>query len=177
MTQIIILLLFSLITVFTPANENKYKLNELRESYLEASKNAKASKQFHKLMLSYNKQHPVVLAYKGASEAAMAKHVWNPYSKLKHVNNALSWFEQAVELDKKNAEIRFLRFTVEHYVPRYLNLSQHLEEDKRVVIAALKKHPDSGLPTDLAQTIHKFMLTKDHLTEEEKVELQNVSIN
>lgn len=177
MIQNLLLVLFTLTATITPINENKYKLPELRKNYLEASKDEKTSKEFYKLMNAYDEKHPTVLAYKGAAEATMAKHVWNPYTKLKHVQSALTWFEKAIALDDDNAEIRFLRFTVEHYVPRYLNLSAHLQEDKRVVIDALKDHPDSGLPKDLALTIHNFLLTKDHLTVKEKEEMKQVRIN
>jgi len=177
MIQTILLVLFTLTATLTQANENPYNLPVLRKTYLEASKEEDASKAFYKLMSAYKKQHPVVLAYKGASEATMAKHIWNPYLKLQHVKSALDQFEEAVALDNKNAEIRFLRFTVEHYIPRYLNLSEHLEEDKRIVIDALKQFPESGLSKDLAQTMHRFLLSKDHLTEEEKAELQQIEIN
>lgn len=176
MIQTILLVLFTLTATFAQVNDNKYKLQHLRKSYLEASKNEEVSKQFYTLMTAYDNQHPVVLAYKGAAEASMAKHAWSPYSKLKHVKSALKTFEQAVALDKKNAEIRFLRFTLEHYIPRYLQLSEHLNDDKRVVINALKQHPESGLPDDLALTIYNFMLTKDHLTEDEKAELDRLKM-
>lgn len=177
MIHAILLVLFTLTATLTQTNENAYKLTELRNSYLQASKEEKASKQFYKLMSAYNKQHPVVLAYKGASEATMGKHVWNPYSKLKHVKSALNQIGEAVALDKKNPEIRFIRFTVEHYIPRYLNLSAHVDEDKKIVINALKEYPKSGLPKELAQTMHHFLLSKDHLTAEEKAELQKISIH
>lgn len=177
MIHTFLLVLFTLAATILQIHENKYELPDLRQRYLEASKDEKLSKEFYKLMQSYDERHPVVLAYRGAAEATMAKHVWNPYSKLKHLNSALAIFNQAVALDNKNAEIRFLRFTVEYYIPRYLKLSEHLEEDKNMVINALKKHPASGLPEDLAQTIYDFMLTKNHLTEQEKARLRQVKIN
>jgi len=177
MIHTILLVLFTLTATITQATDSPYDLTELRSSYLKASKDEKTSKEFYKLMSAYNKQHPVVLAYKGAAEATMGKHVWNPYSKLKHVKSALDQIGKAVVLDKKNPEIRFIRFTVEHYVPRYLNLSEHVAEDKKIVINALKQYPESGLPKELAQTMLKFLLSKDHLTANEKAELQNITIN
>lgn len=177
MIQTLLMILLALATVYTQKESSEYKLSDLRRSYLKASKSERVSKDFYKLMLTYEGGHPTVLAYGGAAEATMAKHVWNPYSKLKFVKSALERFDKAVKLDKKNPEIRFLRFTVEHYIPRYLDLSQHLEEDKRIVINALKQYPESGLPKDLAQTIYDFLLTKDHLTEAEKAELKKISID
>ncbi|SIT86050.1 hypothetical protein SAMN05444128_1652 [Pontibacter indicus] len=157
-------------------NTREYKLSKLRVQFLEASKDSKAGKEFHKLMSNYEDSNPVVLAYKAVSEAIMAKHVWNPYMKMKHLQKSSEIFEEAVQLDAANPEIRFLRFTVEHYVPRYLNLSKNLEDDKAKIIAGLERHPKSGLSNEMARDIRAFMLTKDHCTEQEKQRLKRISI-
>ena len=175
MITFLLFLLLGFVTNVLPADNTKaYTLTTLRKDYLKASKDEAAARLFYKKMADYNERHPVVLAYKGASEAVMAKYNWNPYNKLKHVKTAGSIFKEAVALDNANPEIRFLRFTVEHYIPRYLNLSEHLKEDKGVIIEGLKKHPHSGMPTDMAKTIRDFMLTKDHCTEAEKEVLRNI---
>ncbi|AKD05270.1 hypothetical protein POKO110462_14555 [Pontibacter korlensis] len=171
----LILLLF-VGQVALAGNEASYSLPKLRTEYLQASKSKDAAERFNKKMGDYGERDPVVLAYKAASEAVMAKYVWNPYSKLKQIRTAAAIFEEAVKLDHDHPEIRFLRFTVEHYVPRYLNLSQHIEEDKRVMISSLKAHPDSGISTELARTMRDFLLTKDHCTEAEKKEIRNIKI-
>lgn len=144
--------------------------------FVEASEDSKAGRRFHELMSNYEDNNPVVLAYKAVSEAIMAKHVWNPYMKMKHLQRSSEIFEQAVQLDTSNPEIRFLRFTVEHYVPRYLNMSKNLQDDKAKIIAGLQRHPKSGLSTEMARDIRDFMLTKDHCTEQEKQKLKNIPI-
>lgn len=174
------LLVFSASLFFSLAaladKSKAYKLPVLRTQFLEASKDSKAGRAFHELMNDYEDSHPVVLAYKAVSEAIMAKHVWNPYLKMKHLQRSSDIFEQAVNLDQENPEIRFLRFTVEHYVPRYLNMSRNLEEDKSQIIAGLQRHPKSGLSADMARNIRDFMLTKDHCTEEEKKQLKSIAL-
>lgn len=155
---------------------NAYKLTELRVQFLEASKDGKLGREFHKLMSNYEDNNPVVLAYKAVSEAIMAKHVWNPYMKMKHLQKSSEIFETAVQLDATSPEIRFLRFTVEHYVPRYLNMSKNLEDDKAKIIAGLERHPKSGLSNDMARDMRDFMLTKDHCTEQEKQRLKRIPI-
>lgn len=172
----LLLLLAFTCSVVLADTHSRYKVNDLRKEYLEASKDEGAGNRFHKKMSAYRESDPVVLAYKAASEAVMAKYVWNPYTKLKHLKNAASIFEVAVQMDEQHPEIRFLRFTVEHYVPRYLDLSEHLQEDKQIIIAGLKQHPDSGLPTAVARTMLNFLLSEDHCTPEEKKELRTVKI-
>jgi hypothetical protein len=157
-------------------NSKAYKLPELRVQFLEASKESRAGKEFHELMSNYEDNNPVVIAYKAVSEAIMAKHVWNPYFKMKHLQESAQIFEEAVKLDPTNPEIRFLRFTVEHYVPRYLNMSKNLQDDKAKIIAGLERHPKSGLSTEMALDMRDFMLTKDHCTEQEKQKLKSIPI-
>ncbi|MHA6247318.1 hypothetical protein ACXYMU_05220 [Pontibacter sp. CAU 1760] len=148
----------------------------MRLQYLQASKEEEVAKQFHQKMSAYQQANPLVLAYKAASEAVMAKYVWNPYHKLKQLRTASEIFEDAIAIDRHNPEIRFLRFTVEHYVPRYLNLSAHVEEDKRLVIKSLQAYPNGQLSEPLARTIRDFLLTKDHCTEAEKKILRSIRI-
>lgn len=177
----ITLSLFLLLGLFfndVPAdNTRNYTLSELRNAYLQASKDEEAARRFYKKMAAFNEKHPVKLAYKASSEAVMAKYNWNPYTKLKHVKTAAAIFEEAVALDRSNPEVRFLRFTVEHYIPRYLNLSEHLDEDKKLIIEGLRNHPKSGMSTEMAQTIKDFMLTKDHCSEAEKQQIKSIVIN
>ncbi|RIJ42579.1 hypothetical protein [Pontibacter oryzae] len=170
------ILLLLILNVALADGASGYKVSELRGEYLQASKDEQAADRFHKKMSAYKEKEPLVLAYKAASEAVMAKYVWNPYSKLKQLRASAAIFEEAVALDANNPEIRFLRFTVEHYVPRYLNLSAHVEEDKRIVINSLKAHPKSGMSVELARTMRDFLLTKDHCTEEERNTLQKIKI-
>ncbi|WP_114778681.1 hypothetical protein [Botryobacter ruber] len=160
----------------TVAGNAGYDVVDLRKQYLAASTDSEAGKRFYDLMSDYKDKDPVVLAYKAVSEATMAKYVWNPYSKLKHLKESAAIFDKAVQLDNDNPEIRFLRFTVEHYVPRYLNLSPHLEADKKIIISSLTAYKKSGLSASWARTMRDFMLTKDHCTEEEKALLQNLTI-
>ncbi|RDV15770.1 hypothetical protein DXT99_07115 [Pontibacter diazotrophicus] len=173
-----VLFLFLLVLLYSSAwaDDTRYNVSKLRLQYLQASKEEAVAKQFHKKMSAYNDDDPLLLAYKAASEAVMAKYVWNPYSKLKQVKTANAIFEDAVALDNDNAEIRFLRFTLQHYVPRYLNLSGQVEEDKNLIIRSLQDYPNSGMSKPLARTIRDFMLTKDHCTEAEKKILRNISI-
>jgi tetratricopeptide (TPR) repeat protein len=177
MIKLLLFLLLAFTTNSLPIESTKtYTLPVLRQEFLNASKDEDAAKRFYEKMNSYNQEHPVKLAYKAASEAVMAKYTWNAYSKIKYVNTALDTFERAVALDIDNAEIRFLRFTLEYYIPRYLGLSRHIQEDKRIIIDSLKKYSESGMTVELARAIKDFMLSKDHCSEAEKKELKSIRI-
>jgi len=172
----LLVLLFFVVASAWAGDTARFSINELRLKYQKASIDEATAIEFNKEMSSYDGKDPLIKAYQAASVAVMAKYVWNPYSKLKHLKTASAMFQEAVKRDKKQSEIRFLRFTVEHYVPRYLNLSEHVAEDKRIIISSLQEYPNSGLSEGLARTMRDFMLSKDHCTEEEKEILRNISI-
>jgi hypothetical protein len=173
-------ILFILLIVCMPAvqaaNATTYKLSELRVEYLAASKDEDAAKDFHAKMEKYSGKEPVVIGYKAASEAVMAKYVWNPYFKMKHLNTAMELFGEAVTLNKVNPEIRFLRFIVEYHIPGYLNMSQHMKEDKMIVIESLVAHPKSGINAPLARTMRDVLLEKERCTPKEKELLKSLKI-
>lgn len=174
---------FTLLTLFLLCafmvqglNVTNYKLPALRAEYLAASKDEDAARDFYAKMEKYTGKEAVVLGYKAASEAVMAKYVWNPYSKLKHLNTATNLFSEAVALNEQNPEIRFLRFVVETHVPAYLKKSNNLEEDKAIVIESLKDHKTAGLQPSLARIMRDFLVAKDRCTPEEREMLQNLRI-
>jgi hypothetical protein len=153
-----------------------YRAAELRQFYQKASKDAETAEAFHKFMGAYDGKDPVVVGFKGASEAVMAKYAWSPYNKLKHLRASAEIFDQAVKMDPDNPEIRFLRYTVEYYVPRYLNMSAHVEEDRKLILNSLYKYPKSGLDAEPGKIMRDFLLTADHLSEQEKQQLRTIKI-
>ena len=170
------LFLFWGLTFGAGGTEEVYRVTELRPYYHKATKCAETGQSFHKFMASYEGKDARVLAFKAASEAVMAKYTWSPYSKLQHLKNSAKLFDQAVKLDSDDPEIRFLRYTVEYYVPRYLNLSPNIEEDKKIVLNSLIRYPKSGLEEEPCKIMRDFLLTKDHLNEAEKQQLRSIKI-
>jgi|SRR5690606_8129588 len=153
-----------------------YKVSELRTYYQKASKCADTGERFHKMMARYEGNEPIIMGFKAVSEAVMAKHAWGPYNKLKHLRSSASLFKQAVERDPDNAELRFLRYTVEYYIPRYLNMSSHVEQDKKMVLNSIMKHPASGLDTETYKLMRDFMLSENHLNDAEKQQIRIAKI-
>lgn len=144
--------------------------------YQTAAKDEEIAKKFVSLMDKYPGKDPLKMGYRAVSHAIMAKHVWSPYSKLKYLRQSSQFFEQAVALDKQDAEVRFLRFSIENYIPRYLNMSSHLEEDKRVFMDAILRHPRSGISAETVKIMRDFLMRKDLLTEQEQQQLAKLDL-
>ncbi|GAA4369047.1 hypothetical protein GCM10023185_42320 [Hymenobacter saemangeumensis] len=159
----------------TPASvDSNLDPNALRRHYEQAAADKAAGEKFYKLLANYNQGNALVLGYKGAAEAIRARDA-SMFNKMDYIKDAARTFEQAVAADPRNAEVRFLRFSVESNLPGFLGLSKHLDEDKEVVLQALLKHPGSGLEPGVFQMIRHFMVSRNHVSEAEAGRLNKLA--
>ncbi|MBJ6145124.1 hypothetical protein [Hymenobacter sp. BT559] len=145
----------------------------LRRHYEQAAANKEAGEKFYDLLHGYKGQEALVLGYKAASEAIKARDA-SMLNKLTYVQQAARTFEQAVALDPANAEIRFLRFSVESNLPPFLGLSKHVDEDKAFLVAAALQHPRSGLDDEAFRTVRGFLVDRGHVSEAQAAQLSQV---
>ena len=112
----------------------------LRKDFNNAIDDPKKAATLYEL---FNKQQPstntLQYAYWGATEALMAKHVFNPFSKMSYVKAASIKLNNAIEMNKEDIEVRYMRFSIETELPAYLGYSKHLNEDKTKLINGLSK--------------------------------------
>jgi hypothetical protein len=141
-----------------------YSLSNLRRQYQQAAASKEAGEKFHKLMVAYDQQDAVVVAYKAAAEAIRARDA-SMFNKLTYVQNASKLFDQAVKLDANNAEVRFLRLSVESNLPAFLGLSPHVEEDRQFLVQTLLQHPKSGMDAESFGLVRNFMVDRGHVSE------------
>ncbi|RZK31194.1 MAG: hypothetical protein EOO63_04795 [Hymenobacter sp.] len=145
----------------------------LRRHYEQAAANKEAGEKFYDLLHGYKEQNALVLGYKAASEAIKARDA-SMLNKLTYVQQAAHTFEQAVVLEPNNAEIRFLRFSVESNLPPFLGLSKHVEEDKAFLVEAALQHPRSGLDDEAFRTVRGFLVGRGHTSEAEAQQLAQI---
>ncbi len=145
----------------------------LRRHYEQAAASKEAGDKFYDLLHNYRDQNALVLGYKAASEAIKARDA-SMLNKLTYVQQAARTFEQAVSLDPKNAEIRFLRFSVESNLPPFLGLSKHVDEDKAFLLDAALQHPRSGLDDEAFRTVRGFLVGRKHVSDAEAQQLAQV---
>ncbi|TGE25335.1 hypothetical protein E5K00_09145 [Hymenobacter aquaticus] len=151
-----------------------YHLPTLRRHYEQAAADKAAGEKFYKLMADYNDKDAVILGYKGAAEAIRARDA-SMFNKLSYVQAASRTFDQAVALAPTNAEVRFLRFSVETNLPSFLGLSQHVDEDRQLLVQTLLKHPQSGLDAEAFQTVRSFLVNRGHVSDEQAQQLSRIS--
>jgi len=72
----------------------------------------------------------VHLAYLGAYQTIWAKHTLNPFAKLDTFNEGKRNIEKAVLQSSYNAEIRFVRLSVQQNSPGFLGYKDQIKQDK-----------------------------------------------
>jgi hypothetical protein len=144
-------------------------IHTLRREYLQAVENEKKTDELLATLTRLNSQEPLLIGYKGALEALKAKHAFNPYNKMNYLKKAQKTFEQAIGLSPEDVELRFLRFSVQHYLPAFLGASKHLEEDKQVIVQHINQ---PGLDKDVRTTVARFLIESKRCDAAEAQRLQ-----
>ena len=155
--RIIFFLLFVAVNV-TYAQLSTQEIEVLKTNLVKAVENAKLTDSLFTKLNKVPNKTALVMGYLGTLEALKAKHSWNPYNKIKYVSQSLKTMQKAIDLDKENMEIRFMRFSIEFYTPSFLGLSKDLAQDKKEII----KHYQNGnfglADAELVKNVAKFMI-------------------
>lgn len=149
----------------TPLN-----IKVLRQEVLAAIEKPKLTDSLYTKLEQVSPKPPIVLGYVAMLEALKAKHAWNPYNKFSYLGKSKKTFQKAVQADPHNMEIRFMRFSVEHFLPSYLGYSKNLQQDKLVILEQLKKPSEDK---EYAKSVVKFLLESKRCTPAEIKELKS----
>ncbi|WP_146895882.1 hypothetical protein [Adhaeribacter aerolatus] len=148
---------------------------DLRRLYEKGAKDEATCERLARHLHNYKGQDPVVLGFRAGTQGMLAKFAWGPYAKIKHLRTSSQLFDEVIKKHPLVAEVRFLRYSLEFFIPRYLNMSHHLEEDKKIFLNSLFRYPNSDIEADVYQAIRHFLLKHpEGLTEQEKKLLYNL---
>ncbi len=153
-----------LISVYAQTAVNK---KTLRHQVVQALTSSKTTDSLYNSLKAAHSRSPLITGYMGTLLALKAKHHWNPYYKLKYVSDAEKTFAKAIAADPHNMEIRFLRFSVDHKLPRLLGYNKNMEADKTEIMAQLTEKNYPPEDKDLVITIINFLLETDMHTPSE----------
>ncbi len=127
-------------------------------------------KEFYKQAQLVNEADNVQKAYKGVATAMYAGAASSVSEKLDYFSKGKALLEAAVTSDWYNAEIRFLRFSVQSEVPFFVGYSDKLKDDSLIVLNALKaKNVDSTL--EFWKKAIQFMINSEELSSDVENEL------
>lgn len=160
MTKLSGIIFFLLVTA--PVQE--ISTSRIRTLYKLAAEQREAAEKMLVLLEPYGRDAPLYLGYKAAAHMMMAKHVGNPFSKMSHFNKGKEMFSSAIESDKDNIELRFLRFSVQSEAPGFLGYNDELEEDKKMILKGLGTLDED----ELKKMIVNYLLVSKNVTANEK---------
>lgn len=118
-----------------------------------------------------------MLAYKGALEAIMTKTTRNVFKKLSYLNDSENTFEKAISMAPNDLEVRFMRLAVEHEIPRFLGMSDHIEEDIEFIVKNLSIFKPNDLPYSVRREIIGFAKQSGYFTNSEIAVFEMVMAN
>jgi hypothetical protein len=143
----------------------------IRKQLVSAINSGKTTDSLYNSLGAIKNRTSLINGYMATLEALKAKHTWNPYYKVKYLNDAENSFKNAVANDPHNIEIRFMRFSVEHNVPGFLGYNKNLDADRVEMIRQLEKKNYALADDKLVKTIITFLLDSKRCTPAEQSHL------
>ncbi len=161
-----------LIPLLLVLSSEAQSLLEVRKNFHDAVMEPKRTKEFHRYLKESELTSATINAYRAASEAMMARVVWNPISKLAQVIKYAEMMENAVMSDKDNIEIRFLRLSIEYNIPKFLGMSKNLEQDTDMIVKNLSDVQNMDLDPSYGRYILSFLETTKLCTDQEMLTMK-----
>ena len=147
-------------------------LHTIRKLLITALDSKKTTDSLYTSLGTVKNRSSLLNAYMGALEACKAKHAWNPYYKIKYLNDSEKTLQAAVVNDPHNIEIRFMRFSIEHNVPKFLGYTKNLVVDREEMIRQINNKHYASADTTLVKTIINFLLDSKRCTPAEQTSLK-----
>ena len=148
-------LCFLLLFCSSIASANVPVIKEVRIMLHNATSNEDACTKMISLLAPFNEtNNPLLFGYRGGATMLMAKHAFNPFSKLSYFKKGKLMLESAINADQTNVELRFLRYTIQTNVPGFLNYNSDKNLDRTFISQSLPKLKDQ----ELKKIISEFLL-------------------
>lgn len=137
-----VVLLFFAKTTFA----NVPTIGEIRSLYEKAPTEESACNKLIEILSPYNeKNNPLYAGYKASAIMMMAKHVFNPFSKMSYFKKGKRILENAIKADEKNIELRFLRYNAQTHTPSFLGYNGDIKKDKEFLESSFSQITDVRL--------------------------------
>lgn len=138
---------------------------QVRPMHQRAAADETACEDLIKILAPFNENNnPLLSGYKGSATMMMAKYVLNPISKISYFNKGKHILEKAIDAEKDNVELRFLRYCVQTNIPFFLGYKTDIKTDKEFILTSLKRLDDMPLKSMIVE----YLGNQGNLSAEEK---------
>lgn len=149
-------------------------LSEIRKDFMASADDKAFACRLQQLTDAQDFQHdPLMEGYKGVSLIMDCKYENNPFSKLADFRTGKKYIEEAIDAQPGNAELHFLRYTVQTNAPSWLGYHGNMAADKAVLMSylAVKDNKDP----ELYHMISDYMLQSGYCSHEEIMKIKSVN--
>ncbi|WP_129714426.1 hypothetical protein [Pedobacter sp. SYP-B3415] len=147
---------------------NGRQLQSVKASMVRAITSSAVTDSLYKALLKGSHKDPLTQGYIASLEALKAKHAWNPYNKVKYASKSTKTMEAAIKADPASLELRFMRFSVQHYMPSFLGLSKELDADRKEIVKHYRNKSFRKTDDELVRNIARFMIESKRCTQSEE---------
>lgn len=121
-------------------------MNEVRELYKQATIHESVCHKLMDILKPYNPEdNPLMAGYKACCFMLMAKYSVNPFKKWSYFKSGKKLLSEAIDKDKSDVELRFLRFMIQTTAPPFLGYQDAIEKDKNFLLESLPAIKDKSL--------------------------------
>jgi hypothetical protein len=135
---------------------------QLRESFLVFRSDKVYRDSIVNVFDKLKRRTPDEECYMGICVAFRIKEQKSNWDKLKLVFKARNHLNNGVSRQPNDPELRYLRFAFEHYLPSFLGLNKHVEDDLAMIIARMNFVDDNPR---LKKMVLAFLLKTKRCTE------------
>tara|TARA_B110000467_G_C18332734_1_gene494687 strand:+ start:3187 stop:3678 length:492 start_codon:yes stop_codon:yes gene_type:complete len=149
--------------IFCPllAKSAETSLLKIRSLFYQATEKVDSAYLLNEILIdSLTSTDLTLRGYKGMSLMLLSKHSYNPYKKIDYFKKGSSMLDKAIEEDKENIELRYLRYTVQYSAPMILNYRSALSAD----LSFIQHNVNSITDLDLKKRINNFLRQDKHVT-------------
>ncbi len=152
------LLLFLFCVFVLQAGAQQINVEEARKLYPKSAESKDICKKLHDRLAEIDeKNQNLLMGYKGAVLAEMAKHEKDAPQKLKFFREGKRKLDQAILNDLENIELRFLRLSIQLHTPDVLRYNGNITSDRDYI----NKNIENVKNEQLRKSITDYMAKMD----------------
>lgn len=143
-------------------------LEKIRFVYYEAVENENKIEELEKIIVNnystdLTNYPSIILAYWGAVDALKAKHAFWPFTKLSLLNKSMELMGEALNKSPDDLEIRFMRFSILHFIPSILGYGEERDSDMEKITELIKDNNTGSLDPSMQKGIIEFLIESGRL--------------